>query len=309
MRIRLRLNGARTGKVVVLASPPTHASLVAAALSKLDLTGAHCRAKPVGTSTGVETSAARLFLDGGDEVEAAHVEAGDTVYISFEGSDFINDTRWPLGQPVGAVPSSTTAGRLHPVLHIGDSGPRGRFSPRQRVSPRPLAPEGEGKGDDHVSRERGSSLDDALSRLVSGHPFACFVSHAKAEAAMEARFVQTWLEKRLSSGKGRAKVFLDSDNLKDLTQLTQHVKDSAVFILIQSKIVLTRPYCLLELLTAIKHDVPIVGLCLVGVSAQYNFEDAQHWLGNLDTLLEDNESAYVSWRRGRVLGGGRKGGR
>jgi hypothetical protein len=305
MRIRLRLNGARTGKVVVLSSPPTHASLVAAALSKLvtrkGKPSSGARRTTEGNSGGsggvdastVDTLSARLFLDGGDEVEAAHIESGDTVYISFEGSEFIDDTRWSLG----AVPSSTTAGGLR----MGDAWDEGeRKGPMNGVASPPRG----ASLDRQVSRKRGSSLDDALVRLVCGKPFACFVSHAKAEAAMEARFVQTWLEKRLSSDRGRATVFLDSDNLKDLTQLTQHVKDSAVFILIQSKIVLTRPYCLLELLTAIKHDVPIVGLCLMGVSAQYKFEDAQHWLGNLDSLLEDNEYAYVR-RRGKV---GKRGG-
>ena len=104
---------------------------------------------------------------------------------------------------------------------------------------------------------------------------------------MEARFVQSWLEKRLRG----ASIFLDSDSLKDLNQLGQHVRDSAVLVLIQSKMVLSRPYCVLELLTAIKHEVPIVGLNLVGGNAAYDFEDAAFWLSNLDSLWEDNDYA------------------
>ena len=84
---------------------------------------------------------------------------------------------------------------------------------------------------------------------------------------------------------------MDSDDLKDLTRLTEHVKDSAVLVLIQSQSVLSRPYCLLELLTAVRHGVPIVGLSLVGGAKQYNFADAAHWLSNLDSLLEHNDDA------------------
>ena len=74
---------------------------------------------------------------------------------------------------------------------------------------------------------------------------------------MEARFVQRDLNKIL--GK---QCFLDSDDLRDLSKLTQHVVNSDALVLVQSKGVLARPYCLIELLTALKHNVPIVGLSL-----------------------------------------------
>ena len=45
----------------------------------------------------------------------------------------------------------------------------------------------------------------------------------KAETSMESRFIQTELESKL----GR-KCFLDSDDLRDLSDLTQHVRDSDV---------------------------------------------------------------------------------
>ena len=66
--------------------------------------------------------------------------------------------------------------------------------------------------------------------------FACFVSHAKQDASMEARFLQTELQKAL--GK---KCFLDSDDLRDLSKLQQHVRDSDCIVLVQSTNVLSRP--------------------------------------------------------------------
>ena len=84
--------------------------------------------------------------------------------------------------------------------------------------------------------------------------FAAFVSHAKADASMEARYLQEQLEKKL-----RKRCFLDSDDLRDLSQLTAHVLDSDGIVVVQSANVLSRPYCLLELYTAITRGVPVVG--------------------------------------------------
>ena len=118
-----------------------------------------------------------------------------------------------------------------------------------------------------------------------GNQFAAFVSHAKADASMEARYLQTELEKRT-----RRRVFLDSDDLRDLSQLAAHVLDSDVIIVVQSANVLSRPYCLLELYTAITQGVPVVGVSLASGSAahSYSFEESARFLTHLDSLLEHN---------------------
>ena len=110
--------------------------------------------------------------------------------------------------------------------------------------------------------------------------FAAFVSHMKAEASMEARFVQGELETAFGQ-----RIFLDSDDLRTLSDLTTHVRESDVLVLVQSKSVLTRPYCLLELLTACQHGVPIVGVCLSKHSFPYDFNEAQAFLSDLDEAL------------------------
>ena len=56
--------------------------------------------------------------------------------------------------------------------------------------------------------------------------FAAFVSHMKAEASMEARFLQGELETAL--GQHSKKIFLDSDDLRTLSDLTTHVRESDV---------------------------------------------------------------------------------
>ena len=110
---------------------------------------------------------------------------------------------------------------------------------------------------------------------------AAFLSHFKMECAMEARHCQVELEKLL-----RAPIFLDSDDLTDLRLLlNDHVKNSDVILVFQSRGFLTRPYCLLEMYTAVESGVPIVAVNVQG-SAPYDYAKASAFLRFLDTELD-----------------------
>eukprot|EP00947_MAST-08B_sp_MAST-8B-sp1_P004339 g4339.t1 len=111
---------------------------------------------------------------------------------------------------------------------------------------------------------------------------AAFLSHFKAECAMEARF----LHEQLMHALGCEKVFIDSDDLKDLRQLLEHVAESDHLLLIQSKGLLTRPWCLLEIYAAIRAKVPIVTINVRGANA-YDFADGVKMLTHLDTMLDE----------------------
>lgn len=111
--------------------------------------------------------------------------------------------------------------------------------------------------------------------------WAAFVSHFKAEAAMEARYIHEALEGRIGP------TFIDSDDLVNLTQLTQNVRDSGVLVLVQSKGVLERPWCILEIMTAIEHGIPIIGISLTSGPFAYDFAATAAYLDALDTELEE----------------------
>ena len=85
--------------------------------------------------------------------------------------------------------------------------------------------------------------------------------------------LDVWLRRARSPSAFGQRIFLDSDDLRTLSDLTTHVRESDVLVLVQSKSVLTRPYCLLELLTACQHGVPIVGVCLSKHSFPYDFDE------------------------------------
>jgi len=90
--------------------------------------------------------------------------------------------------------------------------------------------------------------------------YSCFLSHYKAEAAMDARFMHDVMRKML-----RCPVFLDSSSLADLRLLIRDgVDDSDVIVLLGTKGVLTRPWCLLEIMHATRKQTPIVLMNIQG---------------------------------------------
>ena len=130
-----------------------------------------------------------------------------------------------------------------------------------------------------------------------GDRFACFLSHFKIQCASEARLLQAELETSL----GR-RCFLDSDDLKDLRELTEHVRKSEVLVLIQSSGVLKRPWCLLELVTAIDAGIPIVGVALSSGPYAYDFRAAAEFLLALgEPGLLDHDAAVLLEGQGVAL--------
>ena len=131
----------------------------------------------------------------------------------------------------------------------------------------------------------GDSNDSDVPAIKA---FAGFLSHYKLECGTEARLVQQNLkpiiEKNPIEGSSND-VFLDSDDLSDLRNLLQHVKQSKILVLLQSKGVLTRPWVILELYTAITSGVPIVALNVQN-SYPYDYAAAIDFLLHFDAEIE-----------------------
>ena len=95
------------------------------------------------------------------------------------------------------------------------------------------------------------------------------------------RSAHSSLEKR--TGK---QCFLDSDNLRDLKRLRDHVRESKCVVLLQTRSVLTRLWCIVELVTAIDANVPIIGVVITSGAHPYDFAAASSLMTHLDTLLD-----------------------
>jgi len=115
-------------------------------------------------------------------------------------------------------------------------------------------------GRDEDSSDDDSEEDDAEDMHL------VFLSHYKAEAGTEATLVKEHMERILADGNESSDssanvscpVFLDSENLTDLGDLRRQVINTKNLLLLLTPAVLSRPWCLVELVTAIRHGIQIV---------------------------------------------------
>mmetsp|Transcript_115646 Transcript_115646/g.180713 ORF Transcript_115646/g.180713 Transcript_115646/m.180713 type:complete len:368 (+) Transcript_115646:2-1105(+) len=102
-----------------------------------------------------------------------------------------------------------------------------------------------------------------------------FISHCKIEAGTEATLLQgafaDILEADGTIGVNSAGIFLDSEDLSDLKKLVDHVKRTQNLVLLLTPLLLTRPWCLVEIVTAIRSGVHIVPVEIVRPGTQFKY--------------------------------------
>jgi len=128
---------------------------------------------------------------------------------------------------------------------------------------------------------------DALDAEVGsgGHEeHLVFVSHYKTEAGTEATLMRDLLERMVReevwldfASEQKAPIFVDSEDLVDLAKLTDHVKGSSSLILLLTPGVLTRPWCLLEIVVAVRHGVVIVPVEIQRPDLRYKYPDERFY--------------------------------
>ena len=118
-------------------------------------------------------------------------------------------------------------------------------------------------------------------KLGPGKVYTCFLSHYKQEAGMEARYLRDLLQKML-----RKPCFLDSQNLANLKNLFKNgLERCDVLVLLATKNVLRRPYCLLELWCAQRAGLPIVVVDISG--REILWTEASRILADIGAALDD----------------------
>jgi len=124
--------------------------------------------------------------------------------------------------------------------------------------------------------------------------YACFLSHYKLEAASDARYMHDMLRKML-----KAPVFLDSSALNDLRNLiTEGVHKSDVLVLLVTKGVLSRPWCLLEILETSRKGIPVV---LVHMETNgMTIDEARAFAANLEDELQKMNPAGLEFLMKRL---------
>ena len=83
----------------------------------------------------------------------------------------------------------------------------------------------------------------------------------------------------------KAPIFLDSSVLFDLRQLiTEGVHKSDTLLLLATQGVLTRPWCLIELLETMRKRLPVVVVQMS--NGGFKYEEARHFVSNLETEMQ-----------------------
>ena len=133
--------------------------------------------------------------------------------------------------------------------------------------------------------------NDQVSPLTEHNgQYAIFISYYRAEAGLDARALHWALEKRLG-----AQCFIDAscaahvlgEGLNEINAIiSTGVQRSKALLLIQTRSVLSRPFVLLEVFTALKLGIPIVTLSIEAAGREhpgngYNHERAKAFLASL----------------------------
>ena len=127
-----------------------------------------------------------------------------------------------------------------------------------------------------VGSYRGlSALKLNVGKTLKPGESLCFLSHHKGDAASTAIFFHGVLCTRFKVRSNQ--IFLDSNSLEDLRNIIDLIKKTKVLVILQTKGVLVRPFCLAEMSTAISFQIPIVAINIDGQG--YNYEDAAAFLG------------------------------
>ena len=99
---------------------------------------------------------------------------------------------------------------------------------------------------EHSARRGSVCLPKNGWQLTEGRTHVGFLSHFKREAASDARHLKDQLQDILG-----APMWLDSDNITDLNTVLEAVRSCEVLLLLQTKSVLSRPWCVLSRLCSL----------------------------------------------------------
>ena len=144
--------------------------------------------------------------------------------------------------------------------------------------------------------------------------YTTFLSHSKRDGGDSAAFIKSEFDNALLNRWGlracstRGKNFIDTESLEEINAdtLVESVKSSKVFVLLLTKSLLSRPWCLVEIYTALNAGIPVVPVLLKVPNKprnEYSFGTAAGMLGgDLESFLFDERKMQEAWGEGAWSG-------
>mmetsp|Transcript_58727 Transcript_58727/g.102269 ORF Transcript_58727/g.102269 Transcript_58727/m.102269 type:complete len:1021 (-) Transcript_58727:205-3267(-) len=126
-----------------------------------------------------------------------------------------------------------------------------------------------------------------------------FISHYKVEAGTEATLLRDQFEVALQDDPHHpahqflSPFFIDSEDLDDLARLKAHVMKSTALVLLLTPGVLSRPWCLLELVTAVRMGVFIVPVEVQRPGCGYQYPDEDFYERLLNGQIVSSEGVSL----------------
>lgn len=134
------------------------------------------------------------------------------------------------------------------------------------------------------SREQARLL---LNKDAMSCQHLIFLSHFKVEGGTEAALMRAELEQPLQTDKNAkiyqmfsTPVFLDSEDLANLEDLQRRVQKTHNLIVLLTQSVLLRPWVLVEIVTAVRHDVRVLPVKIQRAGSEFTFPTSE-WYEDL----------------------------
>jgi len=144
-----------------------------------------------------------------------------------------------------------------------------------------------------LKEERDEQIMHRQSEEELQSQHLAFLSHFKIEAGTEAALMRSELEQALKEDGQEnlvkmfdSPIFLDSEDLRDLSDLQARVRQSHNLVLLLTANVLLRPWVLIELVTAMEYNVRVVPVEIKKPGKGFSFPD---------------EEFYAKLRKGQIL--------
>jgi CRP-like cAMP-binding protein len=135
---------------------------------------------------------------------------------------------------------------------------------------------------DFREHANGKSLHLAQAFYAQHH---IFLSHYKVEGGTEAALMRQELEQLLQAEhpaviRGmESPIFLDSEDLESTDDILARVRSSSNLVLLLTNGVLTRPWCLIEIATAVRHGVEVIPVEVSKPGNQFEIPDEAFYAG------------------------------